>query len=221
MKELKLKDLDAESTLALHDQDVNLVKIIFCQRDRVNIKKKFLLIIGVLTLILFIGSIIITYYGSTRNYDSKLTTKSPTNRPTTKAPVNFRLPRDFLPLKYELEVKTYVGVNENLWPAEKNYQFEGTIKMHLICDKPSDQIVFHSKNLNLSSIEISSDEDKNVEIIRTTEPDVETDFVYVNLKKKCNVKNTYQLTVNFSGLLVNELYGYYRSSYTDSKNKTH
>ncbi len=219
MKELRLQDIDVESTLAFNDHDVNRVKILFCQHDRIIIKKKFVLIIGVFFLLLFIGSILVTYYGSTRNYENKKTTKSPI-RPT-KAPVNFRLPRNFLPFEYELEVKTYVGVNESLWSADKNYHFEGSIIMHLTCIKTSNEIVFHSKNLILSSIEISSENDQNVQIIKSTEADIETDFVYVKLNKMCNLNNTYQLIVNFSGVLVKELYGYYRSSYVDSKNQTH
>jgi hypothetical protein len=42
MKELKLKDLDVESHLAINetDQDVNIVRLIFFKNGRINIKKK-------------------------------------------------------------------------------------------------------------------------------------------------------------------------------------
>ena len=211
MNSLKLKDLDLESNVEDAEDDVNIIRLVFFQRDRVNMKKSLLFIVSFFTILLFVGSIVITYYSSTRISKIVETTVK-----TTAAQINYRLPRNFEPIKYDLEIKTYIG-----FEYEDNFRFDGIVTMHLKCLTPTNKIVFHSKNLQINDSILKSDEDANVKIARTSIADIETDFVIIYLKDNCKEGAIYKLMVTFNGIIANELFGFYKSSYTDSNKTEH
>ncbi len=119
-------------------------------------------------------------------------------------------------------IKPYIGPD---WPNDKNNTFNGKVTIRLECSKPTNKIVFHSKDLNLISIGLTrvktgSDERQNVSFTWIW-PDEETDFVTVITSQACQNEYVYYLTIDFSGKIVKELFGFYQSNYADSTNKMH
>lgn len=92
--------------------------------------------------------------------------------------------------------------------------------MHLKCYQPTDKIVFHQKDLNLTLVELTSNEDQGIDIVnKNFEFDYEKDFVFAYLNRPCKQDVTYILSVKFTGIILDKLYGFYRSSYTDKTGK--
>lgn len=130
-------------------------------------------------------------------------------------PVNVRLPDNLIPIWYDLEIKPYVGPNYQ----EKSFTFEGSIEMHFRCVKPTDKIIFHQKDLNLTHKNLSSYNDPELEINSEFKFDYDKDFVTLNFNKNCKKDANYTLGIKFDGVLLDKLYGFYRSSFQDKDNK--
>jgi aminopeptidase N len=90
--------------------------------------------------------------------------------------------------------------------------------MHITCKIPTDKFIFHSKDLTITSISLKSNDDANIQTDGTFEYDNQTDFVIVKANKECIQDDKYLLTVKFTGIIRDDLYGFYKSSYLDKNN---
>ena len=123
---------------------------------------------------------------------------------------------------YEIEIQPYIGDN-NTYPPEKSFTFDGKVMMHFKCEKPTDKLVFHSEGLifDTSSLFLSSSlpgEDI------TIDPNFSTDqvkqFIIFSFNKECTQNVNYTFGIKYQGpILVDKLFGLYLSSYFDSNNK--
>jgi hypothetical protein len=140
-----------------------------------------------------------------------------------KVQINFRLPDNLEPTQYDLTIKPYVGVKPTAWPTEKDWTFEGTQVIHFTCKKPTNLIVFHSigHDIDLAAFVINSATDAGIDVIRALEKDEKRDFVTITITRDCRAGADYELTIKFTGVILDVLYGFYRSTYTDELGDKH
>lgn len=119
---------------------------------------------------------------------------------------------------YELEIKPYISGPDI--DGNKSFTFDGNVKIYFECVNETNKIVLHSKGLNIISKKLTEkDSNKVIRIIEQT-IDTETDFLtFTNTGLSKNTQ--YVLDIDFGGRILDELYGFYRSSYFNkAQNKT-
>lgn len=140
---------------------------------------------------------------------------TPVKTTTNLPPVNVKLPDNLVPFWYELEIKPYVGPDYQ----NKSFTFEGWIQMHFRCVKPTNKIIFHQKDLKLTFGNFSSQDDPELKIVSDFKYDNEKDFVTLDFNKNCKKDANYSLGIKFEGVILEKLYGFYRSSFQDKNDK--
>ena len=129
-------------------------------------------------------------------------------------PVDYRLPKNLIPFLYELQLQPFIGPAEVY--AEKAFTFNGQIQMHFTCSIPTNKIVFHALQLEIDSdnLELTSYNDPSPPVLnKNIEFDKPKQFVIINLSKECKSGSDYKLTMVYSGVILTNLYGFYRGSY--------
>lgn len=147
---------------------------------------------------------------------SQPTTFQPTTGPTSAGPMT-RLPQVVYPIAYDLRFTTYLTSNAaNISTALLN-TFQGSAVITLGCIQQTSSITLHAKYLNLQSQTlILTSDGSNVNITNVT-VDSATSTVTFHLSAAVCVKNDqqYRMTIDYAGVLQNNLYGYYMSNYTE------
>ena len=115
------------------------------------------------------------------------------------------LPNNIKPIKYNLEII----------PNFTSFKFNGVLRFNFNVIEKTDKITLNSKELDIKSALIASDSDIKV---KKTEFDEEKEWVTFSLNKKIGL-GEYVLIVNYEGTLNDQMAGFYRSKYTDSKGK--
>lgn len=115
------------------------------------------------------------------------------------------LPNNIKPIKYNLEII----------PNFTSFKFNGVLRFNFNVIEKTDKITLNSKELDIKSALIASDSDIKV---KKTEFDEEKEWVTFSLNKKIGL-GEYVLIVNYEGILNDQMAGFYRSKYTDSKGK--
>ena len=87
-----------------------------------------------------------------------------------------------------------------------------------MCLKPTRKVIFHSKDLKLKFVSFRSfNHNGEIKMNKRFDFDLARDFVIGNLNTECRVNATYALRLKFAGQILDKLYGFYISSYQDSK----
>jgi len=115
------------------------------------------------------------------------------------------LPNNIKPIKYNLEII----------PNFTSFKFNGVLRFNFNVIEKTDKITLNSKELDIKSSLIASDSDIKV---KKTEFDEEKEWVTFSLNKKIGL-GEYVLIINYEGILNDQMAGFYRSKYTDSKGK--
>ena len=115
------------------------------------------------------------------------------------------LPNNIKPIKYNLEII----------PNFTSFKFNGVLRFNFNVIEKTDKITLNSKELDIKSALIASDSDIKV---KKTEFDEEKEWVTFSLNKKIGL-GEYVLIINYEGILNDQMAGFYRSKYTDSKGK--
>lgn len=132
--------------------------------------------------------------------------------------INYRLPDNLHPFLYELQIKPYIG-SPSLY-GNKSFTFTGEVSINFTCLIPTNKIVLHSKNLDITkySIEsIESDSIANIELMPQFDKDEKTDFLTFYTTDTLESDSNYTLHIEFSGIIPNKLFGFYRSSYLNKE----
>ena len=161
--------------------------------------KKKLLIAVVVIISIFISSIIITYY-------CKITHEKINVNDLVKNVPASRLPNNLKPFLYEVVFKI------------ARDSFSGRVNISFVCLKPTKIVVLNVKELTIAneSINIYS-QNETVYIIKhliNNEAETMTIFLY----KDCFQNVNYSLFISFKGSINENLNGFYKSSYSESKN---
>ena len=116
---------------------------------------------------------------------------------------DIRLPRAVIPTKYKLFMH----------PNISNSIFVGTVKITCQVAVVTDFIVFHIKDLNITTLTVTDVESGNqVPILEYLEYKTNEE-VYVQLGTKLVVNKNVEINVGFKGDLVKKLAGFYKSTY--------
>ncbi len=141
------------------------------------------------------------------------------------------MPTDLKPYLYELTLKPFVGP----FYGSKSFKFDGFLNLSFTCVSPTKKIVLHSKDLKINGHKLhqiksvsdfyqlnrANEENDEITLDKTIQYDNERDFLIFDSNRPCQANVNYLLELNFTGTILETLYGFYRSSYKDSNGSTH
>jgi hypothetical protein len=117
------------------------------------------------------------------------------------------------PSLYELTVKPYIGRTF----GDRSFTFDGSIDIHFTCTKPTNQIIFHIKDLDFKNetIKLSSQTDSSLSLVLPWTNDYAREFFKANFSRNCQQGVNYVLHLEYVGEISKNLAGFYRSSYVE------
>ncbi|XP_041970212.1 aminopeptidase N [Aricia agestis] len=122
-----------------------------------------------------------------------------------------RLPTNIKPNRYYLKLVPYI--------IEGNFTFDGEISILLTVKNNTNRVTFHGVELTFHKINLYKQEDgKEVKIVRRTE-DVPRQFHIIDTEETLGAGQLYVLNITYTGVLNDNLHGFYRSSYEENKIK--
>ncbi|HEY9785474.1 MAG TPA: M1 family metallopeptidase [Candidatus Obscuribacterales bacterium] len=119
---------------------------------------------------------------------------------------SYRLPRTFLPLKYDLEIT----------PDLKGATFSGIETITVEAREPASAIVLNALDLEISSATVKGKDGKR--LTGEVSFDRESERAEITFSSPLQ-PGTCELTLAFKGVLNDKLHGFYRSVYKDAKGK--
>lgn len=121
------------------------------------------------------------------------------------SPMELRLPGNVKPERYYLKITPYI--------FEGNFTFDGEVSVLLTVVNETDQVVFHGVELSLHEVKMYEKENgKGVVITRRTEESLRH-FHILSVSEPLQVGKQYVLNITYTGILNDNLHGFYRSSY--------
>ncbi|XP_065072851.1 aminopeptidase N-like [Ochlerotatus camptorhynchus] len=125
---------------------------------------------------------------------------------------SYRLPREVVPLHYNLEVHTHLGDDG------ESFRFFGVVNITVTSIYDAYNVTLHAKHLtiNESKTSITDLNSSQPLTVVTVDYDLQNDFLIIRTSEQLSADNRYQLTIPFEAELKSDVIGYYRSSYLDS-----
>ncbi|XP_001944764.2 aminopeptidase N [Acyrthosiphon pisum] len=128
----------------------------------------------------------------------------------SKESSEFKLPTNFKPVSYRLDVTTYL---------DDKFMFEGVVDIQMTCVEATDTIVLHSNSLNIDTKSVVvANGGENVIPVSSVSFDPKKELMHVKSTVNFKPGDEYVLTIPFTGNITDDLVGYYRSSYVDKEN---
>lgn len=124
--------------------------------------------------------------------------------------IKYRLPNNTKPINYDITLITNIDKNE--------FNFSGVAVISLQVLETSANITLHARQLTIKSVKLTTLSGIMIRLNPSTY-DVTTEFLTIptqNLYKDMN----YVLTIEYSGELRTDQFGFYRSSYVNSNGET-
>lgn len=147
---------------------------------------------------------VVSVESTTNNVES--TTKENEN-----AVIDVRLPTYIKPERYYLRLTPYI--------FEGNFTFDGEASILLSVKNKTNKITFHGVELYFQKMKLFKKEDgKEIKILKRTE-DVPRQFHIIDTAETLIAGQQYVLNITYSGILNDNLHGFYRSSYEEKKIK--
>lgn len=122
--------------------------------------------------------------------------------------VKFRLPNNTKPLSYDITISTKID--------EDNFGFAGKVKIDLHVLETSSKIILHARQLTIKSINLTMTSGFSIELNSFTY-DVTTEFLTIPTKIQLLKNANYSLIIDYVGELRADQFGFYRSSYVNSR----
>ncbi|XP_047678558.1 alanyl (membrane) aminopeptidase-like b [Tachysurus fulvidraco] len=146
----------------------------------------------------------------------------PTLRPTTPIPTGLpptlRLPDNLIPDSYEVNLKTHLYA-ELPNATEQVYIFEGNSTVRFKCVKDTWTIFLHALDLSIDKVIVThTNTRENIAVERYTLHNDSHFFEIILKKQLVGNGDYYDLFTKFSGELLDDLTGLYRSQYTEVTN---
>ncbi|CAB3239507.1 unnamed protein product [Arctia plantaginis] len=121
--------------------------------------------------------------------------------------LDLRLPTNVKPEKYYLKITPYI--------YDGNFTFDGEVSIVIIAVNETKEITFHGVELTIHDIKIYGKEDEQlIEVVKRVE-DAPRHFQVLSLGSALEVGKEYVLNISYTGILNDNLHGFYRSSYKD------
>lgn len=132
----------------------------------------------------------------------------------TKSKVNVRLPRNVNPIKYDVKLIPFI--------FEGNFTFHGEVRIIIEALEDTNNITLHAADLGFISSEVSALNGSlavgKIEVIGYAN-DSEREFYIINLKEQLKKGEQYVVLMKYTGVLNDDLHGFYRSSYKVGKSR--
>ncbi|RVE53196.1 hypothetical protein evm_002029 [Chilo suppressalis] len=141
------------------------------------------------------------------------TTTLPTTTEEAEVTVtDVRLPNNIKPDRYYLKLTPYI--------YEGNFTFDGVISVVVTVKNDTKEVTFHGVELTFDSIKLfeKAGDGREITVMTKTE-DVPRQFHILKLNETLKAGKQYVLNITYTGILNDNLHGFYRSSYED-KNVT-
>lgn len=132
--------------------------------------------------------------------------------PKADAQINYRLPENIIPLDYVIQLTPTL---------HKPFLFKGICVINAEVKTETKEIILHSRDLEYDQhkVEVLNSDGKYTDVtvlqLKTddeTEEEKKTDFLVLQLKESLQ-KGKIRITLQYSGVLNENLRGFYRSSY--------
>ena len=124
---------------------------------------------------------------------------------------SYKLPVEAKPNFYELDLT--VNLNSNL--SETDFKFTGEVKIYILAEiQDAQSITLNMKNLTVKNI-ILHDLNKTAIKVNSFTSDEVHELLIITLDEKLKKGNQYLLTVSYSGVVNDQLKGFYRSRSAD------
>uniref|UniRef100_A0A914V3A9 Aminopeptidase n=1 Tax=Plectus sambesii TaxID=2011161 RepID=A0A914V3A9_9BILA len=156
--------------------------------------------------------------------DTETGNQSVSTEPTAK---ELRLPTSLLPISYNLRLKVYLPGYGATFATDKNFTFEGDLKIRFLCANDTDKIMLNSIKLNLSdnpqsySIKKSNAVDAKEISVVSTNVSEKLQMVIFQLSDMLTTGEEYEFHLTYSGPISSEvLSGLYLSSYVAADGQT-
>lgn len=114
----------------------------------------------------------------------------------------FRLPPHTKPIKYDLKITPNLSGKFDFW---------GSVKIIIKAISSTRTVYLHSKNLQIKEFKVAKNGRKLDAGIKI---DAVNEIIVVQLDEELVPPDTYEMYFNFSGILNDDMRGFYRSSYT-------
>lgn len=118
-----------------------------------------------------------------------------------------RLPTTIKPEKYFLKLTPYI--------YSGNFTFDGEVSIVFLVKNETDRVIFHAVDLYFHRVNLyQKSNGKSIGITRRTE-DLVRQFRILMLSEKLKQGEKYILNITYTGILNDNLHGFYRSSYEE------
>ena len=121
---------------------------------------------------------------------------------------NFRLPKYAIPTRYNIELS----------PDLEEKKFQGKVDLSINILEETDQISVNVAELHVNSIQINSDNLKNLKVLNW-EIDDQYEIMKIHFSENL-LPGEINLSISYSGFLNDKLRGFYHSTFTDSEGET-
>lgn len=126
--------------------------------------------------------------------------------------IDYRLPTDIKPVSYKIKLTPNIVVD--------NFTFTGDIEIEFFVEKKTKNVTFHIDEITINNktIRIVDKKNKDVDLNFTkTSEDTVRQFYTIEMEEELKAEGTYVLSMPYEGILNNQLFGFYRSSYKNDK----
>lgn len=129
---------------------------------------------------------------------------------------NYRLDMNLSNIHYILRIQPYLLESD----GSKQFSFDGEVYINITMTKSQNTLTLHAKDLDIMTSEYWDKKKPNERLVLSDQQvDNVTDFLtFEDLDLK--VGSEYVLHFKYRGMMSDDMHGFYRSSYTDSKNVT-
>ncbi|XP_076292003.1 uncharacterized protein LOC143214621 isoform X2 [Lasioglossum baleicum] len=123
--------------------------------------------------------------------------------------LDLRLPKTIVPISYEIMLMPHLG---------DDFLFDGTTQINASVEETTDTITLNHGNINVDLLSVSYSDGNGARLdIMQSKHDQKTEKFSIKLKQPLKKGSKITIDFNYSGILRNDMIGFYRSSYVDSK----
>lgn len=131
---------------------------------------------------------------------------------TTTDLITYRLPNNTKPETYDITLVTNIDKN--------NFNFSGKVDINIFVLEASSEITLHARQLTIESVKLFVHANKNEIKLYPFTYNETTEFLTIPTQTQLQKGINYILTVEYTGELRSDLFGFYRSFYIDSQGGT-
>lgn len=127
----------------------------------------------------------------------------------------FRLPNNTEPISYSLNVQPFIE------PENNNFTFIGTVTIIILAKTTTEELTLNADGLKIKKIDVKEKNSTNSVIVTGNYIVVKNEQLIIQLQTPGLIADrVYEVKIEYSGELRNDMTGFYRSSYTDEAAST-